>query len=150
MRPLFERDWITFSNFLRDEQLGGIEVVQCEVTYINHLVRGREWKNFEDVSKVFRVWQGGSVGSLKASQMVSFMTAYDLPNNSGWLQVVAQPGLRKTDSKEIIQFVLTATIKPSGSTLPEVLQSLDAGHVAVVSAFRDFTTPEMHSCWGIK
>jgi uncharacterized protein (TIGR04255 family) len=150
VRPLFERDWAIFCEFLDQEQLGEVEVVQCEVTYINHLVRAREWENFEDVSKVFRVWSGGSLGSLKASQMVSFTTAYDLPSNPGRLQVVVQPGIRKTDSKEIIQFALTATVKPTSSTLAEILKSLDAGHVAVVTSFRDFTTPAMHSYWGIK
>lgn len=150
VRPLFERDWGIFSKFLTDEHLGEAEVVQCEVTYINHLVRGKEWENFEDVSHVFRAWSGGNVGSLRASQMVSFTTAYDLPNNAGRLQVVVQPGIRKADSKEIIQFALTATVKPGGSTLPEIMKSLDAGHLAVVTSFRDFTTPDMHSLWGIK
>jgi len=150
VRPRFERDWDIFCKFLNDEGLGPIEVVHCEVTYINHLVRGREWENFEDVSRVFRVWSGGSLGSFKASQMVSFTVGYDLPGNLGRLQVVAQPGIRKTDSKEIIQFALTATVKSDGSKLAEVLKALDSGHVAVVTGFRDFTTPDMHSHWGIK
>jgi uncharacterized protein (TIGR04255 family) len=150
VRPLFERDWSIFSDFLEQEGLGNPTVVQCEVTYINHLVRGKEWENFEDVSRVFRTWSGGSVGSLRASQMVSFTTAYELPDSSGQLQVMVHPGIRKSDSKEIIQFVLTATIKPKGSSLSEILQSLDAGHVAVVTSFKEFTTPEMHAHWGIK
>jgi len=150
VRPLFERDWKTFTGFLQAESLGEVEVVQCEVTYINHLVRGREWENFEDVSRIFRVWSGEAVGQLRASQMVSFMTAYELPANAGRLQVVVQPGLRKSDSKEIIQFVLTATGKPSGSRVSDILQWLDVGHVAVVTSFRDLTTPEMHKHWGIK
>jgi len=150
VRPLFERDWSLFTGFLKSEELGDPEVIQCEVTYINHLVRGREWENFEDVSRVFRVWSGGHVGSLRASQMVSFTTAYDLPDRSGQLRVMVHPGIRKTDSKEIIQFVLTATFKPKGSSPSEILQSLDAGHVAVVTSFKDFTTPEMHEQWGIK
>ncbi len=150
VRPRFERDWIIFSRFLDDEGLGSVEVVQCEVTYINHLVRGKEWENFEDVSKVFRAWSGGSFGSFKASQMVSFTVAYDLPGNLGRLQVLVHPGIRKTDSKEIIQFALTATVKSDGSGLAEILKALDSGHVAVVTGFRDFTTPDMHSHWGIK
>ena len=150
VRPLFERDWAFFSEFMNGEQLGAPEIVQCEVTYINHLVRGKEWENFEDVSRIFRVWSGGSVGELRASQMVSFTTAYDLPNRLGRLQVVVQPGIRKTDSKEIIQFALTATTKPAGSTSAEILKSLDTGHEAVVTSFRDFTTSDMHAYWGIK
>jgi uncharacterized protein (TIGR04255 family) len=150
VRPLFERDWNTFSAFLQSESLGGAEVVQCEVTYINHLVRGTEWDSFEDVSRIFRLWSGKSVGELRASQMVSFMTAFELPDNAGRLQVVVQPGLRKSDSKEIIQFTLTATGKPTGSGVSDILQWLDIGHVAVVTSFRDLTTPEMHKHWGIK
>ena len=82
--------------------------------------------------------------------MVSFMTVFELPDNAGTLQVVLQPGIRKRDNKEIIQFSLTATGKPAGSRLKDILDWLDLGHVAVVSSFRDLTTPEMHSYWGIK
>jgi len=150
LRPLFERDWNAFLDFLRSEKLQTPEPFQCEVTYINHLVRGREWKTFEDASRIFRVWAGVDVGQLRTSQMISFMTAYDLPNKSGRLQAVVQPGIRRIDSNEIIQFALTATIKPSGSSLPAILNALDAGHIAVVTSFRDMTTPAMHSFWGIK
>jgi len=150
VRPLFERDWTTFMDFLLAESLGEVEVVQCEVTYINHLVRGKEWESFEDVSRIFRLWSGGSIGQLPASQMVSFMTAYELPDKSGRLQIVVQPGLRKSDSKEIIQFGLTASGKPTASRTQDILQWLDVGHAAVVTSFRDLTTPEMHKQWGIK
>jgi uncharacterized protein (TIGR04255 family) len=150
VRPLFQRDWQTFCGFLDGERLGQIEVVQCEVTYINHLVRGREWKSFDDVSSIFRIWSNANAEFLRTSQMVSFMTVFELPNSAGTLQVVLQPGIRKRDSKEIIQFSLTATGKPHGSSLTEILKWLDLGHAAVVTSFRDLTTPEMHRHWGIK
>lgn len=150
VRPLFQRDWKTFCGFLDSEELGQVEVVQCEVTYINHLVRGKEWQTFDDVSRIFRIWAGANVDSLSASQMVSFVTVFELPEKAGTLQVVLQPGLRKRDAKEIIQFSLTATGKPADSSSAEILKWLDLGHVAVVSSFRDLTTPEMHGHWGIK
>lgn len=150
VRPLFERDWHTFCGFLDSEKLGQVEVVQCEVTYINQLVRGKEWQTFDDVSGIFRIWSNANADSLSTSQMVSFMTVFELPDKIGTLQVVLQPGIRKRDGKEIIQFSLTATGKPAGSSLAEILKWLDLGHVAVVTSFRDLTTPEMHRHWGIK
>ncbi len=148
--PLFQRDWQTFCGFLDSEKLGQVEVVQCEVTYINQLVRGREWQTFDDVPRIFRIWSRTNADSLSASQMVSFITVFELPENAGTLQVVLQPGIRKRDNKEIIQFSLTATGKPAGSGLTEILHWLDLGHAAVVKSFRDLTTPEMHALWGIK
>jgi uncharacterized protein (TIGR04255 family) len=150
VRPLFARDWETFCAFLDSERLGQTDVVQCEVTYINQLVRGNEWQTFDDVSRIFRIWSGANADYLRASQMVSFMTVFELPEKAGTLQVVLQPGIRKRDSKEIIQFSLTATGKPSGSSLADILKWLDLGHAAVVTSFRDLTTPEMHHHWGIK
>jgi uncharacterized protein (TIGR04255 family) len=150
VRPLFRRDWETFCGFLDHEGLGRAEVVQCEVTYINHLVRGREWSNFDDVSRIFRVWAGDTPSSLRASQMVSFVTAFELPDRAGRLQVVVQPGIRRADSKEIIQFSLTATGKPQTSSTEEIMRWLDIGHAAVVTNFRDLTTTEMHKNWGIR
>jgi uncharacterized protein (TIGR04255 family) len=148
--PLFQRDWQTFCEFLDSEKLGQVEVVQCEVTYINQLVRGNEWQTYDDVSRIFRIWSRANADFLSASQMVSFVTVFELPDRAGTLQVVLQPGLRKRDGKEIIQFSLTATGKPAGSSLAEILRWLDFGHAAVVTSFRDLTTPEMHAHWGIK
>src|SRR5256885_9037914 len=50
IRPLFERDWQIFRHFLEQQKLKAPEILHCEVTYVNHLLRGREWNSYEDLS----------------------------------------------------------------------------------------------------
>src|SRR5208337_1779423 len=47
LRPLFQEDWRAYREFLATENLPDPHVFQCEVTYINHLVKGREWNSLE-------------------------------------------------------------------------------------------------------
>ena len=53
VKPAFERDFREFLAFLADENLGAVKVNQCEVTYVNHIVAGDGWSNWDEFDKVF-------------------------------------------------------------------------------------------------
>jgi uncharacterized protein (TIGR04255 family) len=145
-RPLFVNDWATYKRFLQDEKLPQPEVLQCEVTYVNHLLRGKEWESPSDVRRMFPFWAQRL--SDKADLDVSaFSFNAALPDGRGQLQVIANPVLR-ADGKEAIQLSLTASGKPQGSDDEQILEWLDLGHDYVVNFFADFTSPSMHSSWG--
>lgn len=145
-RPLFVNDWATFKGFLRDEKLAQPQVLQCEVTYINHLLRGKEWESPSDVRRMFPFWTQRF--SDKADFDVSaFSFNALLPDGQGQLQVIANPVLR-SDGKQAIQLTITASGKPQGSDDDQILAWLDLGHDYVVNFFADFTSPNMHSFWG--
>lgn len=145
-RPLFVEDWATYKRFLLDEQLPQPEVWQCEVTYINHLLRGKEWESLTDVRQLFPFWAQRL--SAKADFDVNaFSFNVALPDKQGQLQVIANPVLR-SDGKEAIQLTITASGKPPGSSDEHILAWLDLGHDYVVNFFADFTSPNMHSFWG--
>jgi uncharacterized protein (TIGR04255 family) len=150
-RPRFHRDWLRFVKFLGGQQLPAPEVWQCEVTYINQFVRGREWEDFNDLDVLYPIWRKlPERGLLSQSQMVSFVTAYQLPNEQGSLQFVSQPGIRRIDGTEIIQLTVTAMGKPESSDTDSILQWLDIGHAAVVEGFKQFTSERAHAIWRIK
>ena len=58
IRPLFQRDWMLFQEFLREQGLSRPTPWQCEVSYINHFVRGRDWNDYSDLNKLYPVWRG--------------------------------------------------------------------------------------------
>jgi uncharacterized protein (TIGR04255 family) len=150
-RPRFERDWLKFVKFLREQNLIAPEVWQCEVAYINQFVRGREWKDFDDLDVLYPIWRRlPDRKLLSQTQMVSFATAYQLPNGRGTLQFVSQPGIRKNDGAEIIQLTITAIGKPESSDTGSILSWLDDGHAAVVEGFKKFTSEAAHRIWRIK
>jgi uncharacterized protein (TIGR04255 family) len=145
-RPLFVDDWGTYKRFLADEGLPQPEVWQCEVTYINHFLRGKEWESLTDVRRMFPFWaQRLSDNADFDVSAFSFNAA--LPDKLGQLQVIASPVLR-SDGKEAIQLTITASGKPRESTDEKILEWLDLGHDYVVNFFADFTSPKMHSFWG--
>lgn len=141
IRPLFERDWDLFTTFLSGQGLPQPSVWQCEVSYINHLVRGRDWEDFRDIGDLLPAWRGlPAEGLFARPEMVSFTASYAHPDIGGNLQFVAQPGIRQSDGTEIIQLTITAIAKPSGFSKEDILSRLDLGRSAVVNGFAGFTS----------
>jgi uncharacterized protein (TIGR04255 family) len=151
IRPRFQRDWSKFRIFLDDNQLPAPDVWQCEVTYINQFVRGREWHDFKDLSGLYRIWSNEIKTPLLAQpQMAMFAAAFGMPNRAGTLQFVSQPGIRSTDGAEIIQLTVTALGRPRSSEEADILAWFDIGHAAVVQGFTDLTSEAAHAIWRIK
>lgn len=151
IRPRFHRDWSKFKTFLQKSGLPVPDVWQCEVSYINQFVRGREWQDFSDMGVLYPIWLSGNRSSLlHRVQMATFAISYMMPNDLGTLQFVSQPGIRKEDGAEIIHLTVTALGRPVSSDDSEVFKWLDAGREAVVQGFTDFTSEKAHSIWGKK
>jgi len=151
LRPIFEKEWQGFHNFLEDEGLGAPRVQICEVTYVNHIDRGSGWETFADLSEIFPNWSPKtSENYLPSPELVAVNTSYALKNDEGRLQINAQPAVRQTDAKETIQLTVTARCKPSSSSSDEICRCLDEARKWVVLGFTDFTSPKMHKIWGRK
>jgi uncharacterized protein (TIGR04255 family) len=150
-RPKFERDWLRFLKFLGEQGLPMPEAWQCEVAYVNQFVRGREWKDFDQLDALYPIWRKlPDRKFLSQTQTVNFVTAYRLPNDRGVLQFLSQPAIRKDDGAEIIQLTVTAIGKPDLSGTEGILNWLDAGHTAVVEGFKEFTSDAAHAIWRMK
>ncbi|MCY2987034.1 MAG: TIGR04255 family protein [Planctomycetota bacterium] len=148
VRPSFEDAWKQFLDFVREQQLGDVEVLQCEVSYINHIEVDKGWHTAADLSTVFPCWSGKSRGEfLPAPEDVSFEVNYRLPDDRGRLRVSLSPAIRHKDGVEILQLTLTARGKPTDGTTAATLEWIDLGREWVVRGFADFTSANMHSLW---
>ncbi len=153
IKPLFQRDWSRFREFLREQKLPEYPSVwQCEVSYVNHFVRGRDWDEYKDLHKLYRGWRGITAeGLFSRPEMIALTASYALPSGDGNLQFVSQPGIRQSDGAEIIQLTITASGKPKGSQESDILDWLDRGRAAVVSGFAGFTDEAAQMrIWGRK
>jgi uncharacterized protein (TIGR04255 family) len=143
IRPAFEHDLKTFNEFLTRNRFPLPEVWKCEVTYVNHLLRGREWKDSSDVQNLFPVLRPvPSPTVLTTLSRISFIYNYELAEELGALQIQMVPGLRG-DGTELLQLTLTAAGKPRSSALEDILEWLDHGRRSVVLAFSEFTSAEV-------
>ncbi len=145
-KPLFCQEWERFEGFVAGQGLSALKPIQCELTYVNHVARGSGWSDYEDLGKVLRPWQGISSGSLK-TEAVTWNARLLLPDGIGRLHVALQPVMRISDGTEALQLNLTARGAPFSEARADVIRWFDLAHDALVQAFFDMTTPEMHALW---
>lgn len=149
VRPLFERNWKRFADFLASEGLGSPDVIQCEATYVNHLPQGDGWDSLGDWSNVFRPLSAMCVHEfLPSVETGKFNFNYLLPDRCGRLRIVANFAIRNQDAKPIINLQLSARGKPDSSQEDDIMRWLDLGREWIVRGFTDLTTDAMHQIWG--
>lgn len=151
IRPIFEKEWNRFCAFLAERELGAPEILQCEVTYVNHLERGKGWQNFGDLAGIIPCWSCAAPGQfLPTPEAVGLQTRYVMPEDRGRLYILLQPAIRHADAKSVLQLTLTARGRPASSEIADIRGWLDLGRRWVVRGFDEFTSPEMHAVWGRK
>jgi len=138
-------DWRTLKAYLGEHSLKLPTVTRCEMDYFNHLVRGEEWQDFSDLPKTFTVWRGIDRSASGNLETASFSLSYRL--DKGTVNAVAQPAIRTSDGKELIQFTLSSSAVPANSQDDELFACLDECHNNAARAFIDFTTDEARERW---
>lgn len=146
VRPAFEREWKRFQAFIAREGLGEINVLQVEVSYVNHIPRGEGWQTAADLPNVTTLWGVASGGFLPPPESVSFNCAFPIKDR-GRLRVSLQPALRQSDQAVVLQLNITAKIRPAGDS---VLSMLDLGREWVVRGFSEITSQKIQTLWGRK
>lgn len=144
----FEEEWKRFEHFVKSEQLGELNVKQCEVSYINHIELEAGWQGLTSLGDIFPCWAGkGTDGFLSSPDTVVINTSYIIPENRGRLRLSLEPVFRHADAKELIQFTVTAMVIPKATDSAQVMETIELGHEWTVRGFTDFTSAKMHSEW---
>jgi uncharacterized protein (TIGR04255 family) len=149
IRPEFAEFWQKFCDFLVENEIDRPTIEQCEITYVDHFEKGREWQSLSDLPSVINCWSGLS-GELLHSDpdLITIQMAYSLPDIDGKLIILMEPAFRSEDAKEVFQLRITATGKPVSQNIDDILSWFDAGRNCVVRGFIDLTTERMHELWG--
>lgn len=151
MRPRFEQEWGRFTDFINQQEIGNIDVLQCEVTYVNDILKGKGWENLPEGLSLIAPLAGDSVNQfLPPQESFTISGTFLMPKNGGRLRFSAAQLFRTTDKKETIQMRITARGKLQASTSDHVLGWMDYGREWVVRGFTDLTTEKAHSIWGRK
>ena len=143
----FAADFREFQNFLADEKLGEAKVNQCEVTYVNHIVSGEGWSNWNEAERLFSFWRNPPAEPLPGqAEDLGVRARFPIlgPNKEwvGRLHLDVQPAVRTADNKPMYVMNLTARgMYGSG------VEFFDIGHRWVVKSFEKLTTEHMHKYW---
>jgi uncharacterized protein (TIGR04255 family) len=149
IKPMFERDFGIFADFLQRNRFEVPAINQCEVTYVNHILSGEGWGRFGDFNEIFNFWNGpqvdipGRVEDLRAH--ARFIISDDHGGPIGRLHVDVQPAFRTSDNKPMYVFHLTARGQAAKG-----FEFFDVGRRWIVKSFASLTTPKMHQIWRIK
>ena len=147
IRPLFEREWQRFCGFTSANDMGRPRITQCEVTYVNHIVRGNGWTSLDQVSDVVTFCRPPGGALLPAPDALAAKQSFVLPDQRSRLHVELQHAIRNTDLAEVLQLSLSVRGHPEGNSDEDILAWLDYGHEWVVKSFAEVTSTKMHTLW---
>lgn len=148
VRPGFERYWREFNEFLQQERIDAPVVIQCEVTYVNHIPRGDGWKSLADWPKVFPILASeASAKFLPTPESGRFNFNYLFPDRTGRLRISIHQAVREIDGEVVLVLQLTARGRPASSAIQDIAAWFDKGREWIVRGFADITSEQMHAIW---
>jgi uncharacterized protein (TIGR04255 family) len=148
VRPRFVREWQRFQQFVSELRLGPISVAQCEVTYINDILRGEGWNSFAESLTMLANWiPKGTTGFLPPPETLTIAGSVRMPEDSGRFHFATQHVIRQIDQREAIQLRLTARGRPQSTSDEDVLRWIDMGHEWIVLGFTDITSAKAQELW---
>jgi uncharacterized protein (TIGR04255 family) len=146
----FQKATTDLEAFATESMVASIKPLECELTYINHIPKGRGWENIEDLTKLFRdlKWEKQKHQFLPAPRHVAWQVRFEFPEGKGWLNVKLNQGTRKADGVPI--FILELSAKGLGEEKsPKAMRAwFDMAHEWIVRGFTDLTaTTAQEAIW---
>ena len=142
---LFRKHLATFDSFVTEIGLGGIEPLQYELTYVNHIPQSDGFETLERVGKVLPDfgWRHAAGRFLPTPERLNWRTSFLLPNKAGRLHATIRNSVRRDDDKPILLLELTARGLGIDSSRAEMWKWFDLGHEWIVRAFADLTDADV-------
>lgn len=142
----FENHFSTFQSFLKDHQIGTIEPLQYEMTYVHHIPQSNAWKTMNDIGQVFPdfFWRNQSPNRneprfLPAPEGINWRTSFVLADDIGRLHVHIQKGQLRQEGLPVLRLELTARGIGTNKSLDTMRSWFDVAHKSIVMGFADIT-----------
>ncbi len=127
---------------------------RCELAYINHLSRGRDWESPSDVGRLLKPFASCSAFRFRerlalGPEVVNLHMVFSLPGERGHLALRSYPGKRVCDDQEMFFVELRASGPISaGASDKEIAAWFATAHSCIVLGFVDLATEEGKLHWG--
>ena len=152
-RPIFADRLSDLVDHLEKHDMGKLQPVQCEVTYINHIPL--DTVPNRTLAGVLAPWsETNSDQFLPGPEDVRATVRYQIPGPGGTpvgrLYVSADPVWATVPGhppSEVLLLQLFCRGRPLGPGIGGVLDFCDLAHEWIVRGFASITTPEMHTVW---
>jgi uncharacterized protein (TIGR04255 family) len=139
----FKKLFGKFSEFVKQNRLGELSVLDMELSYINHIPQGSGWTHAGDLSKLFPdfSWRAGD-RYLSRPTSVNFRSLHLMPG--GRLQIAIMTAKEKSGT-EVVRFGLTARGVPTEIGEEDLWQWFDEANTWIVDAFIDLTSSDIQN-----
>jgi uncharacterized protein (TIGR04255 family) len=137
-----------FVEFLKEKNLGSLQINQAEVTYVNRIESTETPGHIEKIVSVFSGDYSDSF--LHDPEEVQLSLRFPIRHEGhlvGRLYIDSRPGT-SGDPNSPLNMVLFARGKPIGSDIKAALQFFAIARTYIVSAFASVTSKQMHLTWG--
>jgi uncharacterized protein (TIGR04255 family) len=146
----FEKLLETIESFFNELELGKLNPVEYELSYINHLLKGKEWDKIDDLQKIFTDfnWKQTQKRFLPNPDNVAWQITFTLPDNKGNLYCNLKKAIRAEDKLPLFVFELSARGFNEPINKASIRQWFDLAREWIVRGFTDLTTYEIQKFWG--
>lgn len=143
----FENLWNIIVDFFNELNLGEFNPIECELSYINHILKGEGWETINDLSNIFTDfnWSQREARFLREPENITWQANFKLPDNKGDLIISLKKAIRTEDNIPLIVFSLTAKGPAESNDKDSVFKWFDLAHEWIVRGFTDLTTQEIQT-----
>lgn len=135
---LFRERLSTFQTFLEENELGIIEPLQFEMTYVNPIPQGEAWEQLGEIGKVFPDFAFRSEDRfLPRPDSVAWRTTFALPNKAGRLHAAIRNTKMRSSGKPVLMLELTARGILADKSLDAMQFWFDIAREWIVRGFAD-------------
>ena len=147
----FKDCYENFVAFVEDNDLGKVEPIQYEMTYINHMPRAEGWDTLDEFGKVFPdfswcsedPWQPRRKRFLPKPDGHNLVFHFDSPDRSGRLYATIRNGVRRMDRHPMLLLDLTVRGIGAGNSVETMETWFNMAHDWIVRSFADLCSSEM-------
>lgn len=145
----FENILNTVDSFSKEFQLGDLDPIEYELSYINHIPKGEGWDTIDDLPKIFSdfVWAQKEKRFLSNPVNIAWKAEFPLMGKMGRLAVTLNQAIRTEDKIPLFILELTARGLDESADKKDFRKWFDVAHEWIVRGFTDMTTSEAHKMW---
>lgn len=152
VRELFNEFFPVFEEAVSPEKLN---VEQCEITYVNEIeAKPDSGHGHMELSRVLKLFSGPiDLPDLPAPEDTQYQSRYVLRRGDdpfGRFYVSAVPGLNTSTNEPIYVVTLLVRGTPPSPDADGARAFFEDGHDRIVRTFKEITTDDMHSEWGLR
>jgi len=145
----FEIVFSAVKDLFDEFDLGKLEPIKYELSYVNHIPVGIEWSTIDDLSGIFSdfIWNKQTKCFLPTPKQVNWAAEFPFAEQKGHLTVSLKQATRIEDELTVLVYELKAI----GFDNDDVVRNwFDLAHEWIVRGFTDLTTDKMHKIWEIE